>query len=208
MQFDHNPFSIIISSPSGAGKSTLCDMIIKNDSNIKLSISATTRQKRPKEIDGQDYFFIDQNQYKTLIDDDQFLEHAKIFNNHYGTPKKYVKEQLDQGRDVLFDIDWQGARQILAKFDPKDVLKIFILPPSIAELQKRLQSRAQDNAKTVKDRMKEAKNEVSHYGEYDFIIVNDDLEESYQKIVNIINGYRVKRYKKNQLQSFIDKLLK
>jgi guanylate kinase len=197
MQFAHNPFLIIISSPSGAGKSTLCDMIIKNDTNIKLSISATTRPKRPKEIDGQDYFFINHDQYQTLIDDDQFLEYAKIFNNYYGTPKKYVTEQLDQGKDVLFE-----------KFDPKDVLKIFILPPSIGELNKRLQSRAQDNAKTVENRMKEAKNEVSHYNEYDFIIVNDNLEESYQKIVNIINGYRVKRYKKDQLQSFIDKLLK
>ncbi len=208
MQFEHDPFLIIISSPSGAGKSSLCDMIIKNDENVTLSISATTRKKRSKEINGQDYFFIDEEKYQELIKQEEFLEHAKIFSNHYGTPKKYVTDQLKNGKDVLFDIDWQGARQILEKFDSKNILKIFILPPSIEILQKRLESRAQDDAKTVENRMKEAKNEVSHYNEYDFIVINDDLEESYKKIEEIINSYRIKRYKKDQLNSFIDKLLK
>jgi guanylate kinase len=208
MQFEHDPFLIIISSPSGAGKSSLCDMIIKNDENVTLSISATTRKKRSKEINGQDYFFIDEEKYQELIKQEEFLEHAKIFSNHYGTPKKYVTDQLKNGKDVLFDIDWQGARQILEKFDSKNILKIFILPPSIEILQKRLESRAQDDAKTVENRMKEAKNEVSHYDEYDFIIINDDLEESYKRIEEIVNSYRIKRYKKDQLNSFIDKLLK
>jgi guanylate kinase len=208
MQLKHHPFLIIISSPSGAGKSTLCKMITKNDPQIKLSISATTRKQRPGEIDGKDYFFISKEKYNQMIDDEQFLEHAHIFDNYYGTPEKMVKDQLKNGNDVLFDIDWQGARQLFQKFKPADIITIFILPPSMDELHKRLQSRAQDNEEVVLKRMEKAKDEVSHYNEYDFVLINDDLEITYQKIHKIISTHRIKRADKKNTKSFVAGLLR
>ncbi len=207
MHFGHNPFLVIISSPSGAGKTTLCRMIVQNDQNSKLSISSTTRQKRSKEIEGKDYFFISKSQYQDLVNKEEFLEHAKIFNNFYGTPKKNVINELNNGNDVLFDIDWQGARQILQKFKKEDVLTIFILPPSMKILQERLRSRAQDSEEVVIARMQEAKSEVSHYGEYDFILVNENIDETYQKVKSIINCHRIKRSKQNDIKSFVANLL-
>jgi len=208
MQFKHLPFLIVISSPSGAGKSTLCKMIIKNDPDVKLSISATTRKQRPGEIDGQDYFFISKEKYDQMIDNQEFLEHAHIFDNYYGTPEKMVKDELENGNDVLFDIDWQGARQLFQKFKKEDVVTIFILPPSMDELHKRLQTRAQDNEEVVLRRMEKAKDEVSHYDEYDFVLINDDLEKTYQKIHRIISAHRIKRVNKENTKSFVTKLLK
>ncbi len=207
MQFQHLPFLIIISSPSGAGKSTLCSMIVKNDADIKLSISATTRKQRPGEIEGQHYFFISKEKYDQMLLDDQFLEHAHIFENYYGTPKKMVQDGISEGFDVLFDIDWQGARQLLKKFNKEEVVTIFILPPSMEELHKRLKSRAQDNEETVLKRMEKAKDEVSHYHEYDYVVINDDLEKTYQKICQIIAIHRIKRADKENTKSFVTKLL-
>lgn len=207
MHFGHNPFLVIISSPSGAGKSTLCKMIVQNDSSTTLSVSTTTRKRRPKEVDGKDYYFISEEDYKDLIKHDQFLEHAKIFDNYYGTPKESVNNQLNNNKDVLFDIDWQGARQILQKFKKEDVLTIFILPPSIKILQERLRSRAQDSEEVVLRRMQEAKSEVSHHHEYDFILVNENLDETYQKIKSIINCHRTKRAKTQEIKSFVSNLL-
>lgn len=207
MQFEHNPFLIIISSPSGAGKSTLCKMIVQNDKKVKLSISTTTRPKRPGEIDGKDYFFISQEDHKKYIADDEFLEHAQIFSNFYGTPRMNVDKELSDGNDVLFDIDWQGARQILQKFERNEVLTIFILPPSLKILHERLRNRASDSEEVVLNRMREAKSEVSHYSEYDFVLVNENLDETYQKIKSIINCHRIKRSKTNEIKSFVNSLL-
>jgi guanylate kinase len=189
---NHKPFLIIISSPSGAGKSTLCEMVLKNDKNIKLSISATTRPKRLKEIDGQDYYFLSKEKFLQMVKDDQFIEHANVFDNDYGTPKKMVEEQLQNGNEVIFDIDWQGARQIKEKFksDPNLIVSIFILPPSLPELERRLKNRAQDDDETVKKRMIKAQDEISHFNEYDHVLINDNLQETYQKIVAIIANKR------------------
>lgn len=208
MHFGHNPFLIVISSPSGAGKSTLCRMIVQNDQTTKLSISTTTRKKRPQEIDGQDYFFISQEKHQDLIAKNEFLEHAEIFGNFYGTPQENVQNELSKGNDVLFDIDWQGARQILNKFSRDNVLTIFVLPPSIKILHERLRNRAQDSEEVVFSRMQEAKNEVSHYNEYDFILVNENLDETYQKIKAIIKCHRIKRAKSENIRVFVDNLLK
>jgi guanylate kinase len=189
---NHKPFLIILSSPSGAGKSTLCNMILQNDKNIKLSISATTRPKRLKEIDGQDYYFLSKESFLQMVKNDQFIEYANVFDNDYGTPRKMVEEELQNGHEVIFDIDWQGARQIKEKFksDPDLIVSIFILPPSLEELERRLKNRAQDNDETVKKRMIKAQDEISHFNEYDHVLINDDLEGTYQKIVAIINNKR------------------
>jgi len=204
MFINHQPFLIIISSPSGAGKSTLCSMVIKNDPLIQLSVSATTRKKREKEIDGQDYFFVNQEEFKSLKVKDEFLEDAQVFDNYYGTPKGAVDESLNNGHCVMFDIDWQGARKIKEKYNKEEVVSIFILPPSIEELERRLKARAQDPQEVVQSRMDAAKSEISHYGEYDFILVNDDLNSTYQKIKSIIEAKRVSRYKKDDLQNLIN----
>ena len=199
MFINHNPFLIIISSPSGAGKSTLSRMIIQNDQLIRLSISATTRAQRPQEIHGQHYFFVEENEFDKI----EFLEHANVFNHKYGTPKKMVDDELRNGNCVLFDIDWQGARQIKEKFDTDSVVSIFILPPSMQELERRLRARAQDKEEVVQNRMKEARAEISHYEEYDFILVNDDLNNTYQKIRAILEAKRVARQSKTDIKALI-----
>jgi len=179
-------------------------MVIKNDPLIQLSVSATTRKKREKEIDGQDYFFVNQEEFKSLKVKDEFLEDAQVFDNYYGTPKGAVDESLNNGHCVMFDIDWQGARKIKEKYNKEEVVSIFILPPSIEELERRLKARAQDPQEVVQSRMDAAKSEISHYGEYDFILVNDDLNSTYQKIKSIIEAKRVSRYKKDDLQNLIN----
>jgi len=203
MYINHQPFLIIISSPSGAGKSTLCKMLANNDPLIKLSISATTRDKRPEEIEGQHYFFKSKEEFKKDIDNDQFLEYAIVFNNYYGTPKQKVETELKNGHCVLFDIDWQGARKIKEKFNNDIILSIFILPPSLQELERRLKVRAQDPIEVVLKRMKEAKSEISHYNEYDYVLINDDLNKTYQKIFSIIDSKRIQMQNKNDLEKFI-----
>ncbi len=207
MFINHQPFLIIISSPSGAGKSTLCRMIIQNDPLIKLSISATTRIQRPQEIAGQHYYFVSQEKFADMKKNNEFLEQAFVFNNHYGTPKKVVNDELKNGNCVLFDIDWQGARQIKEKFSRDTVVSIFILPPSMRELERRLRARAQDGEEVVQDRMKKARNEISHFDEYDFVLINDDLNNTYQKIRSIIETKRVTRYNKTDIDKFIKQFL-
>ena len=179
-------------------------MIIKNDPLIKLSISATTRARREKEVHGQDYFFVNQEKFKQLKEKDKFLEDAQVFDNYYGTPKDAVDESLTNGHCVMFDIDWQGARKIKAKYNKAEIVSIFILPPSIQELERRLKARAQDPQHIVQKRMDKAKSEISHHGEYDFILVNDDLNATYQKIKSIIEAKRVSRYKKEDLNRLIN----
>ena len=208
MQLPHNPFLIIISSPSGAGKSTLCKMIVERDNKIKLSISATTRESRPSEIEGKHYFFISKEKYEEMIKNNEFLEHANIFDNYYGTQKKMVDSEIINGNDVLFDIDWQGARQLINHYGRENIVTIFILPPSIQELHERLRNRASDSEEVVLKRMQMAKSEVSHYNEYDFILINQDLEITYQKISKIIDSNRIKRADQSKAKEFINQLLK
>jgi len=204
MFINHLPFLIIISSPSGAGKSTLCKMIVQNDPLIRLSVSATTRKKRPQEIAGQHYYFVNREKFIQMKNNQEFLESAEVFDNFYGTPKKNVDDALNNGHCVLFDIDWQGARQIKEKFSSDQIVSIFILPPSIQELERRLRARAQDPEEIVQQRMREARNEISHYEEYDFMVINDDLNNSYQKIRSIIETKRVARQNQNDIKKFIN----
>ena len=204
MFINHLPFLIIISSPSGAGKSTLCKMIVQNDPLIRLSVSATTRKKRPQEIAGQHYHFVNREKFIQMKNNQEFLESAEVFDNFYGTPKKSVDDALNNGHCVLFDIDWQGARQIKEKFSNDQIVSIFILPPSIQELERRLRARAQDPEEIVQARMQEARNEISHYEEYDFTVVNDDLNSSYQKIRSIIEAKRVARQNPDDIKKFIN----
>ena len=203
MFISHQPFLIIISSPSGAGKSTLCRMIIQNDPLIKLSISATTRQKRPQEIEGQHYHFVSTEKFTEMAKNHEFIESAHVFENHYGTPRSLVEEGLKKGNEILFDIDWQGARQIKEKFDHAAIVSIFILPPSLSELERRLRNRAQDAEEILQNRMQKARDEISHYAEYDYILINDDLNSTYQKIRSIIDAKRVERLSKQQLDNLV-----
>jgi guanylate kinase len=207
MFINHDPFLIIISSPSGAGKSTLCSMTIQNDPLIKLSVSATTRSKRPQETHGQDYYFVSQEEFERMQKDAEFLEFAKVFNNHYGTPKFLVENELKKGKCVLFDIDWQGARQIKEKFNSDSIVSIFILPPSMQELERRLRARASDSEEIVQDRMEKARNEISHFDEYDFVLINDDLNGTYQKIRSIIEAKRAARQNKEDIKKLIQQFL-
>ena len=179
-------------------------MIIQNDPLIKLSISATTRKQRPQEVHGQHYFFTSQEEFDLMQKNSEFLESAQVFDHHYGTPKKMVKDEMQKGNCVLFDIDWQGARQIKKEFDPASVVSIFILPPSLQELERRLHSRAQDSKEVVDERMKKAQSEISHFDEYDYVLVNDDLNNTYQKIRAIIEAKRVERQSKADLKKLIE----
>ena len=175
----------VLSSPSGAGKTTLTKKLANNNPNLKISISHTTRKPRPNEIDGQDYHFIDKNKFDSLIKNNNFFEYAKIFGNYYGTLKKPVLSFLNNGKDVLFDIDWQGTQQ-LKKIKDLLIVTFFILPPNIATLKIRLSNRHEGQEELIKQRMKKFNEEISHWDEYNYVVVNDDLEECYNNILNII----------------------
>ena len=178
---------IILSSPSGAGKTTLTKKLAANNKNLIISISHTTRKSRPNEIDGTDYYFVDKSKFDSLIKSNSFFEHAKIFHNYYGTLKEPVLKLLSQGKDVLFDIDWQGTQQ-LKKTKHLMPVTFFILPPNIEVLKKRLLSRHQGQEKLISERMKKFSEELSHWNEYNYVVVNDDLEVCYNKILNIIRS--------------------
>lgn len=182
---------IILSSPSGAGKSSLAKALLEIDNNLRLSISATTRKPRPNEQDGVNYYFKTKSEFEELVKQNQFLEHAKIYDNYYGTPKKHVENLLNQGLDVLFDIDWQGARSI--KQNAINAVSIFILPPNLEVLEQRLRNRAADNEEAIQLRMASAQAEISHSNEYDHIITNDDFNDTLQQIHAIILEKRKKR---------------
>ncbi|MCC8376944.1 MAG: guanylate kinase [Rickettsia endosymbiont of Graphium doson] len=182
---------IILSSPSGAGKSSLAKALLEIDNNLRLSISATTRKPRPNEQDGVNYYFKTKSEFEELVKQNQFLEHAKIYDNYYGTPKKHVENLLNQGLDVLFDIDWQGARSI--KQNAVNAVSIFILPPNLEILEQRLRNRAADNEEAIQLRMASAQAEISHSNEYDYIITNDDFNDTLQQIHAIILQERKKR---------------
>ncbi len=177
----------ILSSPSGAGKTTLTKKIAKNNSNFKISISHTTRKPRPNEIDGKDYFFVSEKEFDFLIKNNDFFEYAKIFDNYYGTLKKPVQNFLSSGKDVLFDIDWQGTQQ-LKKIDNLTLYTFFILPPNIEVLKERLLNRHEGQTSLIEKRMKKFNEELSHWNEYNYIVVNDDLDACYNKILSIMNS--------------------
>ena len=192
----------ILSSPSGAGKTSLANRLLRKDGEIVLSVSATTRERRPGEAHGQDYYFVSREDFERMRDDGEFLEWANVFGNYYGTPRGAVEETLRQGRDVLFDIDWQGAQQ-LDQVAGEDVVKVFILPPSRAELERRLRARNQDPEGVVQKRMAKADAEISHWAEYDYVIVNYELDESEELLRSILFAERLKRRRQVGLQSIV-----
>jgi guanylate kinase len=197
----------IMSSPSGAGKTTLSKALLAADSNITMSVSVTTRAKRPGEVDGKDYFFIDKAKFDAMVAAGELLEWATVFGNSYGTPRKPVEEALDRGRDVLFDIDWQGTQQ-LAQAMKDDLVRLFILPPTGEILRQRLIKRAQDSSAVVAKRMAEASHEISHWPEYDYVIVNDQVEIAHQQVTAILTAERLRRRRQVGLTGFVRDLTK
>ncbi len=195
----------IMSSPSGAGKTTLSRKLLAEDKNIAMSVSVTTRKPRPGEINGKDYHFISSDVFDKMVQDDELLEWANVFGNKYGTPKAPVEHALEQGKDVLFDIDWQGTQQ-MAQAMREDLVRVFILPPSVEALQERLINRAQDSSAVVAKRMAEASREISHWPEYDYVIVNDVVEESHRQIRAILTAERLRRRRQLGLTEFVRKL--
>ena len=193
---------LVLSSPSGAGKTTISRRLLDIEPGLVLSISATTRPMRPGEKDGVDYQFVDHATFDRMVAESAFLEYAKVFDHHYGTPRAPVERWLGGGRDVLFDIDWQGTQQ-LAQAAREDLVSVFILPPSIAALEQRLKTRAQDSADVVARRMAKAADEMSHWAEYDYIIVNDHLEVSIQRVRAILLAERLKRHRQVGLAEFV-----
>ena len=196
---------IVLSSPSGAGKTSLSRKLLEKNKNLFLSISFTTRPPRPLEVNESDYFFVDEKKFINMLNKDEFLEHAKVFDFYYGTPKKPVMNALKSGKDILFDIDWQGTQQLMNSVQD-DLVKIFVLPPSAKELEKRLLKRNQDTDETVKNRMSKASDEISHYAEYDYIIINEDFDESLKKINSILIAEGLKRTRQNKIQDVIKSL--
>ena len=197
---------LVLSSPSGAGKTTLSRALIAQDPETILSISTTTRPKRPGEVDGEDYNFVDQATFQKLVDEEAFLEYATVFDHAYGTPKKDVEEALREGKDVLFDIDWQGTQQILQK-NSSDVVSIFILPPTISALRERLMSRGQDTKQQIEKRMETAHDELSHWPEYNYVLVNQDFDEYLKEIKTILKVERKKRIRQKWLVDFVKNLM-
>ena len=183
---------LVLSSPSGAGKSTISRALLDRHSDLIMSVSATTRPPRPGEIEGEHYYFVDTPTFEDMVKKREFLEHAKVFDNYYGTPRKPVEAALLDGKDVLFDVDWQGTQQLAANARD-DLVSIFILPPSVEELERRLHTRAQDSAEVVARRMAKATSEMSHWAEYDYIIVNEDIDRSVAEAEAILAAERLKR---------------
>lgn len=196
---------LVLSSPSGAGKTSISRRLLAEDNNIELSVSATTRQRRPGEVEGKDYYFVDRTSFHMMINNQEFLEYAKVFDNYYGTPKAQVMATLEAGKDVLFDIDWQGTQQV-ADASRADLVSVFILPPSTRDLEKRLLTRAQDTADVVAARMSKASDEMSHYREYDYIVVNEDLDVSVAAVKSILQAERLRRDRQTGLTNFVKQL--
>jgi guanylate kinase len=198
---------LVLSSPSGAGKTTLSRRLLQSDSNVTMSVSATTRPMRPNEVEGRDYYFVDDAKFATLERAGAFLEHAVVFGNRYGTPEMPVMDALAAGHDVLFDIDWQGTQQLKQKARD-DVVSIFVLPPSRAELERRLRSRAQDSDDVVAKRMAKANDEISHWAEYDYVVLNDDIKRAQAQVEEILGAERLRRSRLVGLNEFVAGLTK
>lgn len=196
----------ILSSPSGAGKTTITRALLEQNPDLNVSISVTTRKPRPGEVNGKDYHFIDAKEFQRMADNGELLEHAKVFRNQYGTPLKPVQQALDTSQDIIFDIDWQGTQQMKQKMT-HDLVTIFILPPSREELERRLRARQQDDEDVIRERMKKASDEISHYSEYDYIIINTDLQKSINRAQAILDAERSKRRRLTALPDFVRPLM-
>ena len=197
---------VILSSPSGAGKTSIARALVEENKNFLFSVSATTRKSRPGEVNGREYHFLTVNEFRERINDGQFLEHAKVFGNLYGTPLEPVMESINDGKDLIFDVDWQGGKQIRSSSLSKFVISIFILPPSIKALQERLMKRAQDSSQTVKDRMTKSIGEIMHWKEYDYVIVNNNFEQTLHEVKSIITSEKLRRVRNSQLEEFVETL--
>ena len=198
----HKGVMLVLSSPSGAGKSSICRALLDLDKNLYLSISTTTRKKRPNEVSGIDYNFVTLDEFEYKLSKNNFIEHAKVFNNFYGTDKSIVENKINEGKDLLFDIDWQGAQQLREKMR-EDIVSVFILPPSKKELERRLKERGQDTDEVVKERMSEATAEITHWAEYDYVIINEDLNLSVKTVLGILHSERMKRIRQIGLGEFV-----
>ena len=198
---------LILSSPSGAGKSTLSRMLMAWDPSMRFSVSATTRKPRPGEVEGEHYFFRDAGQFRDMVARGEMLEHAEVFGNFYGTPRGPVEAAMGAGRDTLFDVDWQGGQQIRASSLGAHVVSIFVLPPSLAELERRLIARQQDSAEIIAGRMEKSRAEISHWAEYDYVIVNDDIERSTDALITILTAERLRRERQAGLGPFVRALM-
>ena len=196
---------LVLSSPSGAGKTSISRRLLAGEDGLELSVSATTRKRRPGEVEGKDYHYVSKNDFHLMINNRELLEYAKVFDHYYGTPSAPVMAALAAGRDVLFDIDWQGTQQ-LADANSDDLVSVFILPPSTRDLEKRLLSRAQDSAEIVAARMSKASDEISHYREYDYILVNGDLDQSVHEVKAILQAERLRRDRQVGLSDFVKRL--
>lgn len=197
----------VLSSPSGAGKTTLSRMLVAETPDLQMSVSATTRSRRPGEIEGHDYFFVDQTRFDAMVKTGELLEWAKVFDNSYGTPRKPVEDALTAGKDVLFDIDWQGTQQLRDR-QPNDVVSVFILPPSVQALEQRLHTRAQDSDEVIRGRMKKAGDEMSHFDAYDYIVVNDNIGIAFEAVKAILRAEQLKRERQVGLGAFVRGLQK
>ncbi len=205
IQIDRRGLMLVLSSPSGAGKTTISRSLLQGDDNLSMSVSATTRKPRPGEVDGKDYFFMEPVDFNLLVNKDELLEHAKVFGNYYGTPSAPVRDALADGKDILFDIDWQGTQQLAQKAGD-DLVSVFVLPPSTQALEKRLKTRAQDSDEVVAQRMSKASEEISHWREYDYVVVNDDVERCISEVKAILQAERVRRNRRTGLLTFVEGL--
>lgn len=193
---------IVLSSPSGAGKTTISRLLLEADGEIRMSVSATTRPRRPGEVEGVDYYFVDDGEFDRMIDAGEFVEWANVFGYRYGTPKAPVKQALKDGRDILFDIDWQGTQQLHSAMG-EDLVRIFLLPPSMDELERRLRTRGTDSADVIEDRMERAIGEIGHWAEYDYVLVNDAADDCLSKVRTIVAAERLKRARQIALFEFV-----
>ncbi len=205
MSIQRRGLMLVLSSPSGAGKTTISRLLLDQDPDIMMSVSVTTRPPRPGEVEGKDYYFVDHARFDRMVEEGALLEHARVFGNMYGTPSQPVFAALEAGRDVLFDIDWQGTQQLSGKART-DVVRIFILPPSTEELEKRLRTRAQDSDEVVAARMAKASEEMSHWAEYDYVVVNVDVGESLAKVKAILAAERARRERQVGMAEFVNRL--
>ncbi|MFN7029578.1 MAG: guanylate kinase [Sphingopyxis sp.] len=207
VHLDRRGVLFVLSSPSGAGKTTISKKMLGVDPDIALSISATTRPPRPGEVDGKDYHFVDTETFKQMAADGEFLEWAHVFGHRYGTPRARVDELLDAGKDVLFDIDWQGAQQLYQEAGP-DVVRVFVLPPTMEELERRLRARNTDSDEVIAARMARAANEISHWDGYDYVLINDDVDDCYGEVMAILRAERLKRRRQIGLIGFARDLIR
>lgn len=195
----------VLSSPSGAGKTTITRALLKSNPDVSVSVSVTTRPRRAGEVQGQDYYFVNKDEFRDMVDNNEMLEHAKVFEHYYGTPRQPVEAALASGKDVLFDIDWQGTQQ-LSEISRDDLVTVFILPPSRAELEKRLRHRSRETKETeeqIRGRMSKAADEMSHYSEYDYVIINNDVDEAIAKAQLILDAEKLKRQRQMGLSEFV-----